>query len=23
MIIHDGGSASLGIDFCPWAESKL
>lgn len=23
LIIHDGGSSSIGIDFCPWCSSKL
>lgn len=23
LIIHDGGSSSLGIHFCPWCGSKL
>lgn len=23
LIIHDGGSSSIGIDFCPWCGSKL
>lgn len=23
LIIHDGGSASIGITYCPWCGSKL
>lgn len=23
LIIHDGGSSSIRIDFCPWCASKL
>jgi hypothetical protein len=23
LIIHDGGSSSIGIAFCPWCGSKL
>jgi hypothetical protein len=23
LIIHDGGTSSISIDFCPWCGSKL
>ncbi|KZE69205.1 hypothetical protein AWM68_02760 [Fictibacillus phosphorivorans] len=23
LIIHDGGTSSIGIDFCPWCGTKL
>lgn len=23
LIIHDGGSSTIGISFCPWCGSKL
>lgn len=23
FIIHDGGTSTIGIDFCPWCGSKL
>ncbi|WP_421904649.1 DUF6980 family protein [Oceanobacillus halophilus] len=23
LIIHDGGTSSIGIDFCPWCGAKL
>jgi len=23
LIVHDGGSSTLGIDFCPWCGSSL
>ncbi|WP_443053651.1 DUF6980 family protein [Streptomyces sp. NBC_00285] len=23
LIIHDGGTASVGIDFCPWCGRRL
>jgi hypothetical protein len=23
LIIHDGGSSIIGIEFCPWCGSKL
>ncbi|WP_438824020.1 DUF6980 family protein [Bacillus sp. JJ1773] len=23
LIIHDGGTSSIGISFCPWCGSKI
>jgi hypothetical protein len=23
IIVHDGGSSTIGIDFCPWCGAKL